>query len=240
TDSFKAWVRDLKTEIRQKHNDPQNVVIYTNGAFHHSDYKAAFAFTIVQDDSWYDQYDWCPAASSFDAELRAIEAALEYVTTRMAHSHIILFIDNKATANSLFDFNIKSSQMSVVHINLLMNVWLAENPHRSLTIRFAPSHQGIDSNKRADRLTKAGLGLCPTNPPEILRSHFLSQHKRRTEHDWQQRWKDITYRGSQWLPIRRKKKIFKPSFAKDARNFFHSGYACKRNRMDQRQIESRY
>ena len=112
--------------------------------------------------------------------------------------------------------------MSVVCINLLMNAWLAESPHRSLTIRFAPSHQGIDGNERADRLTKAGLGLCPTNPPQILRSHFLSQHRCRAEHDWQQRWKDTTYRGSQWLPIRRKKKTFKPSFAKDARNFFHN------------------
>ena len=112
--------------------------------------------------------------------------------------------------------------MSVVRVNLLMNAWLADSPHRSLTLRFAPSHQGIDGNERADRLTKAGLGLCPTNPPQILRSHFLSQHRRCAEHNWQRRWKDTTYRGSQWLPIRRKKKIFKPSFTKDAHNFFHN------------------
>ena len=72
TDAFKAWVRDLKLEIQQKHSNPQNVVIYTDGAFHHNDYKASFAFTISQDGSWLDQYGWCPAASSFNAELRAI------------------------------------------------------------------------------------------------------------------------------------------------------------------------
>ena len=43
-----------------------------------------------------------------------------------------------------------------------------------------------------------------------------------TKGQTQQRWKDITYRGSQWLPIRRRKKVFKPSFAKPSRNFFHN------------------
>ena len=222
TESFKAWVRDLKMEIEQLHSEPHIVAIYTDGAFHHNDYRAAFAFTIFHGGLWYDQYDWCPAASSFDAELRAIESALTYVTTRTACTHATLFVDNKAAANALFNFNVKSSQMSVIRINMLLNAWLSGDPLRSLVVRFTPSHEGITGNERADELTKAGLRLCPTNPPLILRSHFLSQHKRRAEHDWTQRWKDVTYRGSQWLPIRRKKKVFKPSFAKSSRNFFHN------------------
>ena len=222
TESFKAWVRDLKLEIEQLHSEPHVVAIYTDGAFHHNDYKAAFAFTIFQNGLWNDQYDWCPAASSFDAELRAIESALAHITTRTACTHVTLFIDNKAAANALFNFNVKSSQMSVIRINMLLNAWFSDDPLRSLAVRFTPSHEGIIGNERADELTKAGLRLCPTNPPLILRSHFLSQHKRRAEHDWMQRWKDVTYRGSQWLPIRRKKKVFKPSFAKSSRNFFHN------------------
>ncbi|KAF8663680.1 hypothetical protein AX14_006818 [Amanita brunnescens Koide BX004] len=222
TDYFKAWVKDLKQQIEQMHHEPHSAAIYTDGAFHHDDYKAAFAFTIFQNSTWHDQYDWCPAASSFDAELRAIEAALAHVTTRTICTHAILFIDNKAAANSLFSFDVKSSQLSIVQINMLLNAWFLENPQRSLVIRFTPSHQGIAGNERADGLTKAGLQLCPTNPPLILRSHFLSLHKRRAEHDWLQRWKDTTYRGSQWLPIRRNKKVFKPSFANTSRNFFHN------------------
>ncbi|KAF8676682.1 hypothetical protein AX14_004847 [Amanita brunnescens Koide BX004] len=222
TDSFKAWVKSLKQEIEHEHHEPHTIVVYTDGAFHHDDYKAAFAFTVFHNDTWHDHYDWCPAASSFDAELRAIEAALAYVTTKALGTRIVLFIDNKAAANSLFNFDVKSSQLSVVRINMLLDAWLSENSQRSLVIRFAPSHQGIVGNERADELTKAGLRLCPTNPPQILQSHFLSQHRRRAEHEWQQRWKDTAYRGSQWLPIRRKKKVFKPSFAKDARNFFHN------------------
>ncbi|KAF8668223.1 hypothetical protein AX14_006194 [Amanita brunnescens Koide BX004] len=222
TDVFKAWVGNLKQEIEQIHHEPHGVVAYTDGAFHHSDYKAAFAFTVFQNDSWHDHYDWCPAASSFDAELRAVEAALAHLTTRTLCDHVTLFIDNKAAASSLFNFSVKSSQMSIVRVNMLLDAWLSTSSERTLAIRFVPSHQGIAGNERADELTKAGLRLCPTNPPHILRSHFLSKHKRLAEHDWQQRWKDTTYRGSQWLPIRRNKKVFKPSFAKTSRNFFHN------------------
>ena len=222
TDSFKAWVRDLKQEIERIHREPHNVVIYTDGAFHHNDYKAAYAFTIFQNDLWHDQYDWCPAASSFDAELRAIEAALAHLTTKTLCNRAILFVNNKAAASSLFNFGVKSSQMSIIRINMLLDAWLSADSRRTLAVRFTPSHQGIAGNERADELTKAGLRLCPTNPPRILRSHFLSMHKRRAEHDWQQRWRDTTYRGSQWLPIRRNKKVFKPSFAKASRNFFHN------------------
>ena len=199
TDSFKAWVRDLKQEIEQMHHEPHNVAVYTDGAFHHDDYKAAFAFTILQNGAWYDQYDWCPAASSFDAELRAIEAALAHVIIKNLGTCITLFIDNKAAANYLFNYDVKSSQLSVVRINMLLDAWFSENPQRSLVIQFAPSHQGIAGNERADELTTAGLRLCPTNPPQILRSHFLSQHRRCAEHDWQQRWKDTTYRPHRFL-----------------------------------------
>ena len=231
TASFKAWVRDLKIEIQQMHDKPGSVIIYTNGAFHHSNYKAAFAFTIFQNGTWRDQYDWCPAASSFDAELRAIETALEHVVGKVPCDQITIFVDNKAAANSLFNFDVKSSQMSVVRINLLLSAWLSESCRRALTIRFIPSHEGIDGNERADQLTKAGLEQCPTNPPLILRSHFISEHRRLAEHEWQQRWKDTTYRGSQWLPIRRKKKIYKPSFAKEAHNFFHNMAKGEPNRL---------
>ena len=222
TKSFTAWVENLKTKIEQMHNRPNSATVYTDGAYHHSDHKASFAFTIFQGTTWHDSYGWCPATSSFDAELRAIEAALEHVTTRSHHDHVTLVIDNKAAANSLFNFEVKSSQMSVVRINMLLQSWFTNDHRHSLSIRFAPSHQGIVSNERADELTKAGLGLCPTNPPRILRSHFIAQQRRDAEHEWQRLWKDAAYRGSQWLPIRRKKKVFKPSFAKPARNFFHN------------------
>ncbi|KAF8651602.1 hypothetical protein AX14_008464 [Amanita brunnescens Koide BX004] len=174
TEAFKAWVRELKIEFEQLHTEPGSVIIYTDGAFHHSDFKAAYAFAAHCNDTlaWHDHRDWCPAASSFDAEIRAIESALEYAVTRTTHERIVLIIDNKAAATSLFNFDVKSSQMSIVRINFILDSWLSESTRRSLTVRFAPSHEGIEGNERADQLTKAGLELCPTNPPPHLAITF--------------------------------------------------------------------
>ncbi|KAF8653418.1 hypothetical protein AX14_008304 [Amanita brunnescens Koide BX004] len=223
TKTFKAWVENLQKDLQALHQVPDSIVIYTDGAYHHSNHRAAYAYTysIGNQGTWHESFGWCPAASSFDAEVRAIENALEHATTRTTYSKITLVIDNKAAANALFNFSVQSSQMSIVHINNLLTPWLSEDSRRHLTIRFALSHQGIDGNKRADRLTKARLELCPTNPPMILRSHFISQQRLANKQRWQELFRDHTYRGSQWLPIRRRKKRFKPGLSKDARNFFH-------------------
>ncbi|KAF8731155.1 hypothetical protein AX14_005057 [Amanita brunnescens Koide BX004] len=113
---------------------------------------------------WRDFYGWCLVASSFDAEMCAIKRALEFVITCTSYQNIILVIDNKAAANALFNFDVKSSQMAVIRINKLLLSWLPEDRTRHLTIRFALSHMGISGNERADHLTKAGLKLCLTNP----------------------------------------------------------------------------
>ena len=221
--TFKAWVENLQRELQELQQVPGSLTIYTDGAYHHGDQRAAYAYAAITpgSDSWQDSYGWCPAASSFDAEMRAIKAAIEYATTRATAAKVSLIIDNKAAANSLFNFDIKSSQMSVVRINMLLRAWLSQDTSRYLTIRFAPSHHGIPGNERADRLTKAGLALCPMNPPTILWSHFIGTHKREAKQEWQCLFQDPTYRGSQWLPIRRRKKRFKPAMSKAARNFFH-------------------
>ena len=85
-----------------------------------------------------------------------------------------------------------------------------------------PGHNGIEGNERADALTKTGLEKCPTQPLPILRSHFVNNYRREQSDAWTRLFKDRMYRGSQWLPVRRKKKTFKPSNAKAARDFFHN------------------
>ena len=112
--------------------------------------------------------------------------------------------------------------MSILRINYALSDWLSAHPNAELHVRFAPGHHGIEGNERADATTKAGLERCPTQPPLILRSHFINSYKQEQSDLWTRLFKDPTYRGSQWLPIRRKKKTFKPSFAKEARNFFHN------------------
>ncbi|KAF8656644.1 hypothetical protein AX14_008029 [Amanita brunnescens Koide BX004] len=159
-----ALERSIRKNIPEGQGDEDSEVEVLNrdGAFHHSDYKAAFAFTICQNDLWHDQYDWCPAASSFDAELRAIEAALEHLTTRTCCNRATLFIDNKAAANSLFNFGVASSQMSVIRINMLLDSWLSANPERTLAVRFTPSHQGVAAALEGYHIQ--GVPMAPYSP----------------------------------------------------------------------------
>ena len=131
-------------------------------------------------------------------------------------------VDNKAAANAVFNFKVKSSQMSILRINYALLDWLSSHPKATLHVRFAPGHHGIEGNKCADATTKAGLGRCPMQPPLILWSHFINDYKQEQSDAWTRLFKDHTYRGSQWLPVCRKKKTFKPSHAKEARNFFHN------------------
>ena len=218
--SFKAWVENLKTETQSLHSS-QDLVVYTDGAYHHNDNRASYAVCTIRHSTWNDLTDWCPAASSFDSEVRAMEKAIEIITSsRAQRAH--LFCNNKAAANAIFNFEVKSSQMSILRINHLLSDWLATNSDNELHIRFAPGHSGIEGNERADALTKTGLKECPMQPPTILRSHFINSYKREQSDTWTRLFKDRTYRGSQWFPVRRKKKIFKPSGAKAARNFFHN------------------
>ena len=217
---FKAWVEDLKKETQSLHHS-QELVAYTDGAYHHADHRVSYAVCIHADSQWTDTTDWCPAASSFDAEVRAIEKAIEIIT-RSTAQRAHLFCDNKAAANAVFNFGVKSSQMSILHINYALSDWLSSHPDAELHVRFAPGHHGIEGNERADATTKAGLERCPTQPPTILRSHFVNSYKQEQSNLWTRRFKDHTYRGSQWLPIRQKKKTFKPSLAKEARDFFHN------------------
>ena len=182
-------MENLQKDLQALQQVPDSIVIFTDGAYHHSDHRAAYAYTYAAQEhaAWHEAFRWCPAASSFDAEICTIENALEHATTRTRHAKVVLVIDNKAAANTLFNFSVQSNQMAIVRINSLLSPWLSEDPQWHLTIQFAPSHQGIDGNERADHLTKAGLELCPTNPPKIMRSHFISQQRTANEKQWQER-----------------------------------------------------
>ena len=193
--SFKAWVENLKTETQSLHSS-HDLVVYTDGAYHHKDNRASYAVCATRHSIWTDFTDWCPAASTFDSEVRAIEKAIEVITSsnaRRAH----LFCDNKAAANAIFNFEVKSSQMSIIRINHLLNDWLTTNGDSELHIRFTPGHCGIEGNERADALTKTGLKECPPQPPTILRSHFINNYRREQFDKWTRLFQDRTYRGSQ-------------------------------------------
>ena len=178
---FKAWLSDLATVISKLHSSDR-LVIYTDGAFWNSMAKGSFSFTCYHHGIWSDVFDWCPAGSSFDSEIAAIESAIQWVCTRGLRDPI-LFIDNKAALTSFLDTRVRSSHMATIRINAILMDYLSTQP-TSFTLRYCPSHSGIEGNDRADRLTKQGATMAPIVPPRILVSNFISDHIKRMNLHW--------------------------------------------------------
>ncbi|KAF8633896.1 hypothetical protein AX14_010702, partial [Amanita brunnescens Koide BX004] len=112
--------------------------------------------------------------------------------------------------------------MSSIRINTIVHDYLSTTDN-TISFAYCPSHVGIEGNERADRLTKTGAAMGPTLPLKILRSNFLNDFKRDMTKHWQILSLSQTYKGRNWLPIRRKRRMFKPKIGdKATKRFFIS------------------
>ncbi|KAF8658398.1 hypothetical protein AX14_007721, partial [Amanita brunnescens Koide BX004] len=95
-------------------------------------------------------------------------------------------------------------------------------PATTFSLHYCPSHSGIEGNERADQLTKLSAAIAPVNPPRILLSNFVNNFTKHMTVHWQTLFASRSFKGHHWLPICRKKKIFKLAIKnKAATNFFH-------------------
>ena len=218
---FKAWVRDLKSSISELHSAGLPV-LYTDGGFHNKTARGSLSFTCFHNGNWHDVFDWCPAGSSFDTEVAAIEAAIQWACLKRLHNPI-LFVDNKAALASFLDTRVRCSQMACIRINSILRDRLSDDPSVTFTIRYCPSHVGIEGNEWADCLTKLGAAIAPVVPPRILLSNYVNDFTKRMTVHWRTLFASRSFRGNQWLPIRHKKKVFKPAIKNKATTlFFHT------------------
>ena len=218
---FKAWCSDLSKSISALHSSDRPI-IYTDGAFWNKTARGAFSFTCYHKGNWHDFYNWCPAGSSFDAEIAAIEQAIQWACVQNLVDPVF-YIDNKAALISFLDTRVRSSHMATIRINsILLDRFTSPNP-TTFTFRYCPSHSGIEGNDRADRLTKLGAALAPDILPRLLLSNFVNDHTRRLTAQWQLLSSLPAFKGCQWMSIRYKKKRFIPALRNKAKsNFFYN------------------
>ncbi|KAF8687864.1 hypothetical protein AX14_003632 [Amanita brunnescens Koide BX004] len=215
---FDGWVCDFKAKI-QDLQDSGRTLIFSDGAYWTKTSRAAYAFTAYHNGGWHDMSWWCPAGSSYDSEIAALEEAIQWAVLKQIPNPIF-FIDNKAVITSFLDLNTHSSQLSSIRINILLQDYLSTTDN-SISFAFCPSHVGIEGNERADRLTKEGAALGPTKPFRLLRSNFVGQFKRDMTVHWRFLATSQTYKGRSWLPIKRKRRVFKPDVTNKAcKRFF--------------------
>ena len=215
---FAAWVRDFKRRIDSL-KMAKRLLIFTDGAYWTKTSRAAYAFTVYRDNTWHDHTFWCPASSSYDAELATLEEAIAWAITNSI-SDPIFFIDNKAVLTSFLDLETHSSQMSSIRINILLHHYFSTT-NNTMSFAYCPSHVGIEGNERADKLTKTGAAMGPASPVKMLRSNFLNDFQRDMSRHWRILSSSQTYKGRSWLPIRRKRRMFKPDIGnKRIKRFF--------------------
>ena len=215
---FDGWVRNLKNKITSLQAAGRSI-IFSDGAYWSKSSRASYAFTAFHNHEWHDAFGWCPARSSFDAELAAFEEALQWSITQNLQDPIF-FIDNKSVLTSFLDLDAHSSQLASIRINLILHEFLSTTTS-TLSFAYCPSHVGVEGNERADRLTKKGAAIGPTSPLKILRSNFLQEFKRDMTRHWRVIAKSQTYKGRGWLPIRQRRRLFKPDVNnKSCRRFF--------------------
>ncbi|KAF8690259.1 hypothetical protein AX14_003041 [Amanita brunnescens Koide BX004] len=134
---FAAWVRDFKQRIISLQLS-NRTLIFTDGAYWAKTARAAYAFTVYRNGDWHDHTFWCPAGSSYDAELAALEEAVQWSIVNKVNDPVF-FIDNKAVITSFLDLNTHSSQMSSIRINALLHDHLSTT-NNSFSFAFCPSH----------------------------------------------------------------------------------------------------
>ena len=196
---FKAWLRNLSASISTLHSSGRPI-LYTDGAYWNNSARGAHLFTCFHNGTWQDFSNWCPAGSSFDAEVVAIEVAIQWACTQRLVDPVF-FVDNKAVLTSFLDTRIRSSQMSCVRISEVLGDYLASS-NTTFSFYYCPSHSGIEGNERADRLTKVGTTIAPINPPRILLSNFINDYTKRMTLHWRIMFNSPSFKGRQWMAIR--------------------------------------
>ena len=77
---------------------------------------------------------------------------------------------------------------------------------------------GVTGNEKADAAAKKGGDIDVTTG--ILRENFLVDAKHKATKWWRAKAKAPSYTGKDWLPLRRKGKIFCPTVGSKTRKFF--------------------
>ena len=218
TKTFKGWLPKYKTWVL---NEVRNgLVFFTDGAFWANTKRGKAAVASCEKGTWLeDRVEWCAAASSYDAELAAFEMAMVCAFNRNDVKSFTIIIDNQAAITGAFDTGLHSNQNISLRICALARGWLERSEDHHIRIAWCPSHVGIEGNERADHLAKTQESDIDIRP-DVLREQYVKTEKERMNKWWQRRAKAPSYVGKNWLPLRRKGKVFQPTVSSSKKNFF--------------------
>ena len=211
SDNFKEWLKGFSCWVAQTEASGA-WMIYMDSGFWREQRLGAQASVITRARQVIMEHvEWVLAASSFDAEIAALESAISWLCTHddmIGTPTIHLLVDNKGVIQSFLKTHVRSSQMSAMHINLLLNLF-QQKPDLCVNISYCPCHLGIPFNKHVNCL--ASSHDDPTSLPQgMLHQHFLEDHLKVANTQWQALSRLESYCSCHWLLIHRKKHPFTP------------------------------
>ena len=181
SDGFKDWMTAFKGWIHQREVEGQ-WMIYTDGGFWKNNKRGTHAMVATRGSCIIaEEAGWVPAASSFDSELAALLNVISWVVDNSAlitTPDVYFLIDNKSVIQSFLQMHIRSSQMTSLHINLLLADLLARQPDIILHFSHCPSHSKVPFNEVADRLASSFVEKGG-GPDVLLRQHYLDDESRK-------------------------------------------------------------
>ena len=212
SDDFKQWVVEYKEWlVNEVEADSDAMVIYTDGGYW-KDKRVGCATYVVWENGHYMEADssFCPAASSYDAEIVTLGMVLEWLMHNQdrIRKTLQIFIDNKGVIQGSLNMDVHSNQMESVQINLRLLHLLSETQLEKVYLTYCLSHAGIKGNERADDM--ASRTSPNAKGPVILKQHFMEEKRRIMNEKWRMRASTSEYRGRQWLAVWYNKKRYIP------------------------------
>ena len=120
-------------------------------------------------------------ASIFSAEVKAIDLALDLITSSSHRKHII-FSDSLSVLQSL-----RSTTSDNPLINELLLKYTNISNDKDILFCWIPSHCGIRGNEKADRAAKTALSL-PVSEMKLPHTDFKPQIQKLLQNKWQESW----------------------------------------------------
>ena len=189
--------------VRQLSHDPRNILVYTDGSEHkvHGIRRAGAGFVVYQQgrETAVRSLGLGSQATSFDAELAGLLAgtrnAVNACNLNVDVTHIYIFTDNSAVITTALDPKPTAGQLLAHNFCQTVHSFLDGNASRQVTLKWVPSHIGIEGNARADHLAKAGAALASSLPVAKTRTFARRVAKERLDRAWVREWKDAPRNG---------------------------------------------
>ena len=181
----------LKDDFRKMQSCYKNYQqIYTDGS--KEDSKVGCA--VISDN--HSNMQHIPDDSSiFTAEAKAIDLALDFISTCDANNKFIIFSDSLSVLKAMNHTSSKNRQIQKL-LEKFNELFLA---YKEIVLCWIPSHIGIQGNEMADKHAKTSLSLEP-NSFKILFSNFKPSINKYIFEEWQTSWNNSI--GNKLLDIK--------------------------------------